>query len=178
MEYSGGGMLLLNHASVDEAQVPTTYNPHELAHYWRHRPEAVAVRLQQILGVCGELLPTLTWDLVNGNLEDKARQAQYSGVLTQMLIKLGPAFIKFGQTLSARADLFSDEVLQELRMLCYMVPSFSTDQALELIEQELGAPLHELYDGFVPEPVAAASLGQVYKARIRATGATVAVKVL
>jgi len=65
-------------------------------------------------------------------LEDKANQVQYTGVLTEMLIMLGPAFIKFGQTLSSRADLFSDEVLQELRPLCYMVPSFSTDQVLIL----------------------------------------------
>ena len=65
-------------------------------------------------------------------LEDKANQVQYTGVLTEMLIMLGPAFIKFGQTLSSRADLFSDEVLQELRPLCYMVPSFSTDQVLSI----------------------------------------------
>jgi hypothetical protein len=68
MEFCGGGMLLLNHPTVDEAKVPTTYNPHELACYWRQRPEAVSVRLQQILGVCGELLPSLTWDLINGNV--------------------------------------------------------------------------------------------------------------
>ena len=71
MKYSGG-MLLLNHPTVDEAKVPTTYNPHELAHYWRQRPEAVSVRLQQILGVCGELLPSLTWDLINGNVREAA----------------------------------------------------------------------------------------------------------
>jgi predicted unusual protein kinase regulating ubiquinone biosynthesis (AarF/ABC1/UbiB family) len=65
----------------------------------------------------------------------------------------------------------------ELQKLCDKVPSFDSKIAFETMERELGRPVDEVFSEITPEPVAAASLGQVYKATLRATGETVAVKV-
>lgn len=65
----------------------------------------------------------------------------------------------------------------ELQRLCDKVPSYSSVIAFQTIEDELGKKVHELFSEITPEPVAAASLGQVYKAKLRTTGETVAVKV-
>ena len=65
----------------------------------------------------------------------------------------------------------------ELQKLCDKVPSFDSKIAFETMERELGRPVNEVFSEITDEPVAAASLGQVYKATLRATGETVAVKV-
>lgn len=65
----------------------------------------------------------------------------------------------------------------ELQKLCDKVPSFDSKIAFATIENELGQSVDQIFSEITPEPVAAASLGQVYKATLRATGETVAVKV-
>ena len=92
------------------------------------------------------------------------------------LIKLGPTFIKAGQMLATRADLLPVEYLDELAELQDRVPAFSNRAAMQLIESELGRPVGELFSEISESPVASASLGQVYKARLT-TGEEVAVKV-
>ena len=74
---------------------------------------------------------------------------------------------KFGQMLSIRPDVLPPPAVYELQKLCDSVPSYPTPHALELIESELGQPASELFDQLAAEtePIAAASLGQVYKAR-------------
>ena len=82
-----------------------------------------------------------------------------------LLTDLGPTFIKFGQMLSIRPDVLPPPAVYELQKLCDSVPSYLTPHALELIESELGQPASELFDQLAAEtePIAAASLGQVYK---------------
>ena len=96
---------------------------------------------------------------------------------TRALTALGPAYIKFGQILSTRPDLVGEDLATQLRVLQDKLPPFSTDLARASIESELGQPVEELFDAF-SEPVAAASIAQVHRARMRATGEEVAVKVL
>ncbi|QYX57110.1 2-polyprenylphenol 6-hydroxylase [Roseovarius sp. SCSIO 43702] len=93
------------------------------------------------------------------------------------LTALGPAYIKFGQILSTRPDLVGDDLATELRVLQDKLPPFDIDTAKESIAHELGAPVDTMFDDFSP-PVAAASIAQVHKARLRDTGEAVAVKVL
>ncbi len=93
------------------------------------------------------------------------------------LTALGPAYIKFGQILSTRPDLVGEELAGQLRVLQDKLPPFSVDAAKASITHELGHLVEEMFDDFSP-PVAAASIAQVHKARLRDTGEAVAIKVL
>ncbi|MGR3546660.1 MAG: ABC1 kinase family protein, partial [Roseovarius sp.] len=93
------------------------------------------------------------------------------------LTALGPAYIKFGQILSTRPDLVGEELATHLRVLQDKLPPFSVEVAKRSIAQELGHPVEDIFDDF-SQPVAAASIAQVHKARLRETGEEVAVKVL
>ncbi len=96
--------------------------------------------------------------------------------LKEKLITLGPTFIKIGQSMGTRADLLPLPFVKELGMLVDQVPPFPNDVAFAIIEKELGKKINEVYAEFELEPVAAASLGQVYRARLH-SGEEVAVKV-
>jgi predicted unusual protein kinase regulating ubiquinone biosynthesis (AarF/ABC1/UbiB family) len=96
--------------------------------------------------------------------------------LKEKLIKLGPTFIKIGQSMGTRADLLPLPFVKELGTLVDQVPPFPNDVAFAIIERELGKKISEVYAEFEIEPVAAASLGQVYRAKLH-SGEEVAVKV-
>ena len=112
----------------------------------------------------------------DGSTRKQARLEKQAAWLRQSLIDLGPTFIKIGQALGTRADLLPLEYVKQLATLQDQVPAFPTDEAFARIEAELGRPVHECYPEIDSEPIAAASLGQVYRARL-ATGEEVAVKV-
>lgn len=112
----------------------------------------------------------------DGSERKEARLVKQSVWLRESLINLGPTFIKIGQALGTRADLLPLPYVKELALLQDQVPPFSTAEAFARIEAELGRPLREAYVEIDNEPVASASLGQVYRARL-ATGEEVAVKV-
>ncbi len=96
--------------------------------------------------------------------------------IREMLEELGPTFVKLGQLLSTRPDLVPADVIEELIKLQDEVPGFSAEQAREVIETELDLSLERLFVSFDPEPVAAASIGQVHRA-ILPGGYAVVVKV-
>ncbi len=96
--------------------------------------------------------------------------------LRRIITRLGPTFIKVGQALSTRPDLIRKDFLEELIKLQDQLPPYSNVIAFQTIEKELGRPLEEVYSEITPNPVAAASLGQVYQARLH-SGEEVAVKV-
>ncbi len=96
---------------------------------------------------------------------------------TRALTALGPAYIKFGQILSTRPDVVGAELAHQLKVLQDKLPPFPRDEAIATIEEELGLPVATLFSEF-SEPVAAASIAQVHRARIAGSGEQVAVKVL
>jgi len=91
---------------------------------------------------------------------------------------LGPAIIKGGQALASRSDLLPSEYLEELQKLQDDVPRFSNELAFATVEQELNATFGDVFELVQEEPVAAASIGQVYKAKLKANGDTVAIKIM
>jgi len=90
---------------------------------------------------------------------------------------LGGLWLKAGQLLSLRVDLFPKEFCQELAQLQNRSFGFPTPVARQILEQELGAPVDELFDEFSPQPFAVASIGQVYRARLKREQVYVAVKI-
>jgi predicted unusual protein kinase regulating ubiquinone biosynthesis (AarF/ABC1/UbiB family) len=96
--------------------------------------------------------------------------------LVSTLIGLGPTFIKIGQSLSTRVDFLHPTYIEALGQLQDRVPAFSSTEAIAIIETELGNNLGTLFAQFDPIPIAAASLGQVHKAKLR-SGETVVIKV-
>lgn len=96
---------------------------------------------------------------------------------TRALTALGPAYIKFGQVLSTRPDIVGDELAEQLKYLQDKLPPFPTAVAKAMVESELELPVADVFSDF-SEPVAAASIAQVHRARLRDTGEEVAVKVL
>ena len=97
--------------------------------------------------------------------------------LRDMLTKLGPTFIKAGQVLANRPDIMRQDYMNELCVLQDDVPPFSDEAAFQILESQLGRPLGEVFSSISDRPVAAASLGQVYKGILRENNEEVAVKV-
>ncbi|MEM1351500.1 MAG: 2-polyprenylphenol 6-hydroxylase [Pseudomonadota bacterium] len=96
---------------------------------------------------------------------------------TRALTALGPAYIKFGQILSTRPDVVGEELAVQLRVLQDKLPPFPVSTAKAEVQKELGLPVDQVFSEF-SEPVAAASIAQVHKARLAQSGEYVAVKVL
>ena len=155
----------------------------------RHRKERLrrAFRLTR-LAVYGEKLYAVRlWffqrmmkivrRIVIGAESDREKNQEKQAVwLREKLIELGPTFIKIGQAMATRADLLPLPFVVELGTLVDQVPAFPNEIAFARIEHELGKKINEVYSEFELDPVAAASLGQVYRARLH-SGEEVAVKV-
>ncbi len=92
------------------------------------------------------------------------------------LEELGPSFIKLGQLLSTRPDVLPQSYITEFAKLQDMVPSFSFEEVRNQIRAELGGEIEELFSCFETDPIAAASIAQVHRARL-ASGEAVVVKV-
>jgi ubiquinone biosynthesis protein len=97
--------------------------------------------------------------------------------VTRALTALGPAYIKFGQILSTRPDVVGEQMARQLQVLQDKLPPFPTKEARQVVEREMEQPLEQLFSEF-SEPVAAASIAQVHRARLASDGRAVAVKVL
>ncbi|MEY2392880.1 2-polyprenylphenol 6-hydroxylase [Wolbachia endosymbiont of Tettigetta isshikii] len=93
------------------------------------------------------------------------------------LEKLGPVFIKFGQSISSRTDILNEDITNNLLLICDRLPSFSHKIAVKTIESEFNCKLSDIFSSFSEEPIAAASISQVHKATTT-EGKEVAVKIL
>lgn len=182
--------------------LPRSYDRQQIRDYWIGRPLSVMKRLGKIsyeLSPCLASYLHYTFYLSKRNdpLEQQhqnqeildASKTHQAVQLREALTNLGPAFVKAGQQLAIRPDLVPPVVLKELQKLCDSVRPIPDAIALELLQNELGlagsmspdpnaAPTRKLEDIFENlHLVAAASLGQVYKAKLKESGQDVAIKV-
>ena len=104
--------------------------------------------------------------LFQGSSKNKKIQKDLSKYLFNVITDLGPCYIKLGQALSTRPDLVRQDWLTELTNLQDNLPPFEHKIALKILEKELGSQANILFDDFPSEPIASASLGQVYKAKL------------
>ncbi len=127
--------------------------------------------------VVGFLRDRKRWIIVGAPARRTERHHQRRAQkLVARVAKLGPAFIKLGQLMSARADIFPEPYLTAIGTLQDQAPPDPTDQIIAVIEREMGRPVDEVFDEFNRQPAAAASLGQVHEAVV--DGRQVVVKVL
>ncbi|KAK8628550.1 hypothetical protein V6N13_009137 [Hibiscus sabdariffa] len=161
--------------SASEAESLLDYSPLRIAAIYKRKPLILLARLIQIATTFGKWFG----DRYIDNLMERSDQMfkVRAAELRKILVELGPAYIKIAQAVSSRPDLIPPSYLDELSLLQDRISAFSTEVALDTIEKELGLRIDELFSEISPEPVAAASLGQVYQARLRRSGQVVAVKV-
>ncbi|MBD0363220.1 MAG: AarF/ABC1/UbiB kinase family protein [Coleofasciculus sp. C3-bin4] len=163
----------LENPSVTDTEA-LRYDPVAITAKYRKAPLQVFGRILSIVIPSLSFVISLWWDRFRGRsvINERRRAIQLRKILTN----LGPAYIKVGQALSTRPDLVPPVFLEELSLLQDQLPPFPNEVAFQFIEEELGARPAEIYAELTPQPVAAASLGQVYKGKLK-TGETVAVKV-
>jgi predicted unusual protein kinase regulating ubiquinone biosynthesis (AarF/ABC1/UbiB family) len=156
------------------SQQQRRYDAKAIARYYRYRPWAIIWRAFTIIWFFSRFVLSLKFD----EWFDQAERNKFkrASQLREMLTRLGPTFIKVGQALSTRPDLIRKDFLDELIKLQDQLPPFDNAIAFSMIEADLGCSLQEAYSQISPNPVAAASLGQVYRAFLH-TGEEVAVKV-
>ncbi len=166
--------LLSSSSSSADLSDLRRYDTGQIERYYSNKGWRAFVRFFQIM------LPLFTfgflvwWDSLTGNIE--RNQSKRAVSFRETLTRLGPFYIKIGQALSTRPDVVPPVYLEELTLLQDDVPAFSNELAYQLITEELGRTPQEIYQEISPEPIAAASLGQVYKGKLR-TGQSVAIKV-
>ena len=160
------------------SQIPTQknrhYDPQAIARHYRYQPWKGWMRAITVIWFFSGFIISLKLDEWRGLSEqNKFKRATQ---LRELLTRLGPTFIKVGQALSTRPDLIRQDFLDELVKLQDQLPPFDSALAYRIIASELGSPVSEIFSELSPEPIAAASLGQVYRGRLH-SGEEVAVKV-
>jgi len=149
---SGAPPATLSDPYADSADLPRTYNKTTLAAYWNARPAAVASRV----AVVGAVL---------ARAAARSPSVGAPAALREAFVTLGPAFVKAGQVLATRADLVGEDMAEGLKSLQQGAPPFSASEAKACLEAA-GLSASDLCIDLEAGPVAAASLGQVYKGRL------------
>ncbi|GMI20218.1 hypothetical protein TeGR_g1470 [Tetraparma gracilis] len=163
--------------ATDESGLPEVYNAELIQDYWKSQRGTLNKRWGEFVGLSVPFLTRLTSLFIT---EGGANLGPYVGELSrsarEILQELGPTFVKLGQMMSVRPDVLPEEALTELGILQDSVEAFPTSEAVAQIESSLGGPLSDFFLSISEEPVAAASLAQVYRA-VTLNNETVAVKV-
>ncbi|KAF3885296.1 MULTISPECIES: ABC1 kinase family protein [Nostocales] len=170
LPYKSDRVLLSRKRESEEIR----YDAREIAVHYQQTPLKVLRRVFTVLVPTLSFIFGLWWDNKRGVVVKNDRRQAIK--LRKLLTDLGPAYIKIGQALSTRPDLVPPVYLEELAQLQDKLPPFPNEIAYKFIEEELGLPPEEIYPVLSNDPIAAASLGQVYKGRLH-TGEEVAVKV-
>ncbi|MFL0788669.1 MAG: ABC1 kinase family protein [Prochlorococcus sp.] len=152
------------------------YDPAAITRIYAGHPQRLLRRLWQTLIPIGLLLIGIAADKLLGRLKNPERARGRAKEFSELLVDLGPAFIKAGQALSTRPDLVPPVLLEELAQLQDQLPGFDSGLAMACIEEDLSEPIDQVFEQLDLEPISAASLGQVHKGKLK-NGQQVAVKV-
>lgn len=177
---SNDGAMRLLQAEMEGCNITSRYSPEYVRRKTLKGPldmVAVGCRVVNISARMGYFFSNLWLDqaLGRGDTPDivKSRAAQLRATLTA----LGPSFIKAGQVLANRPDIMRSDYMSELTSLQDDVPPFPDQEAKDIIRAQLNRPIEDVFSSISERPIAAASLGQVYRAVLKETGQEVAVKV-
>ncbi|KAG1666030.1 hypothetical protein FOA52_006904 [Chlamydomonas sp. UWO 241] len=172
-----GAAALRPGAGLEEEAVPVRYSPNDLAAYWSKRPLTVVRRSGEVVTKLVGFLIAIIADSKTGVWE--SRMPSRAAELRVIVEGLGATCIKIAQAASTRVDMLPQVYLDEFARLQDNVQTFSTVEARDVLEEGLGRPVDTIFEWLSAEPLAAASLGQVYRGKLRAEygGNEVAVKV-
>jgi len=171
-----GAFLSLKRNSDALDEIPTAYDIDRLEKYYKARPLTLYSRVfQVVLAILENYVPIYLDGLLGQSEQNVQKRAEK---VKETVSSLGAAYIKVGQACSIRPDLFPEPYLLELQKLQDQVPPFSSEEALQILTEQLGKDPREVFTDVsaFEKPLAAASLGQVYKATLK-DGTPVAVKV-
>ncbi|GKU91734.1 hypothetical protein SLEP1_g5561 [Rubroshorea leprosula] len=156
--------------------LPESYDPQAVADYFSCRPHVVALRLLEVFLSFTFAAIRIRISSSDKGVDGNISQYNFGMVLKETVLKLGPTFIKVGQSLSTRPDIIGAEISKALSELHDQIPPFPRTLAMKIVEEELGSPVESFFSHISQEPVAAASFGQVYQGRTL-DGSNVAIKV-
>ena len=150
-----------------EASGLLEYDPDIISKIYQKNPKRLLKRLWQTLIPIFIYIVSIVWDKLRGQLKKESQARLRAKQLTNLLVELGPAFVKAGQALSTRPDIIPGILLEELSELQDQLPGFDGNKAMELIEEDLNKKIDEIFLSIDKEPISAASLGQVHKAILK-----------
>ena len=150
-----------------EASGLLKYDPEIISKIYQKNPSRLFKRLWQTLIPIFLYIISVGWDKLTGQLKKESKARFRAKQLTNLLVELGPAFVKAGQALSTRPDIIPVILLEELSELQDQLPGFDGNKAMELIEEDLHKKIDEIFLTIDKEPISAASLGQVHKAVLK-----------
>ena len=160
---------------IDVPYEEANYNPQAAEQFYKNKRIESLSRTLQIVSKSSGFISNTMLD-AKLNREDELVD-QRSDELLPLVSELGPTFIKIGQALSTRTDLLPAKYAKGLVGLQDAVPPFSAELGRQVIEDELNIKIDDVFSELSMQPVASASIGQVYKGKLRSTGEYVAVKV-
>ena len=165
-------------AEIDADGLPLVYNKEQIQKYWDKQGGALQKRWAEFLSLSVPFLTKVATLAITGGSAELSKNDRALAKDARIIIeKLGPTYIKAGQMMSVRPDVLPQAALDELAVLQDSVKPFATATAIETIESELEGPLSDFFDEISEDPVAAASLAQVYRAKLKGKDEYVAVKV-
>ncbi len=150
-----------------EASGLLKYDPEIISKIYQKNPSRLFKRLWQTLIPIFVYIISVGWDKLTGQLKKESKARFRAKQLTNLLVELGPAFVKAGQALSTRPDIIPVILLEELSELQDQLPGFDGNKAMELIEEDLNKKIDEIFLTIDKVPISAASLGQVHKAVLK-----------